>query len=241
MDASGAGPKHRSPQAGKGDVGLFCDADGSGTISDDREYIFTERDKTAGDDLAALRSRFDANRDGRLSGAELAGFKVLVTQADGARTIQTAAALGVTEIGPTPDTTRIQLADGSAITGQARLVQGGVTKVPANATLATPAAGHRVAAAVSVTARLRTVTQTGYDAGGCVVFGRPLKKVFWGVAAGTVLRKVVDNGAKTRVSGRSWQVFFNSERGARVTSACFSGLLGIPSRMMPITPGDPHS
>ena len=144
---------------------LFYDADGPGTIGDDRDYIFFEWDMTAGDDFIALRSRFDAHGDGRLSGAELAGFKVMVTQADGARTAQIVAALGIIWIGLPPDTTRIRLADGSAITGQARFVQGGVTKALANATLATDAVGHRVEEAVSDCAELRTVMQTGYDAG----------------------------------------------------------------------------
>jgi len=62
---------------------LFYDADGSGTISGNRGYGFVERDKTAGDELTALRSRFDVIGHGRLSGAELAGFKAMVTQADG--------------------------------------------------------------------------------------------------------------------------------------------------------------
>ena len=59
-DASGSRMKHRTACAGKGDGAVFCDADGLGTISDDRENIFTEWDPTADDDLAALRSRFDA-------------------------------------------------------------------------------------------------------------------------------------------------------------------------------------
>ena len=70
MDASGSGLQHRTAWAGAGDGVLFYDADGSGTINDDREYVFTAWDKTAGDDLTALRSRFDTNGDGRLSGAE---------------------------------------------------------------------------------------------------------------------------------------------------------------------------
>ena len=83
MEVSGSGQKHRTAWAGAGDGVLFYDADGSGTINDDREYVFTAWDKTAGDDLTALRSRFDTNGDGRLSGVELNGFKVMVTGANG--------------------------------------------------------------------------------------------------------------------------------------------------------------
>jgi hypothetical protein len=49
-------------------------------------------------------------------GSELANFKVLVTNADGSTSARTLAALGTTEFRLTADTTRIQIADGSAIT-----------------------------------------------------------------------------------------------------------------------------
>ena len=118
MEASGSGLKHRTAWAGAGDGVLFYDADGSGTINDDREYVFTAWDKTAGDDLAALRSRFDTNGDGRLSGAELNNFKVMKTNADGSLTAVTLASLGITQINLTQDATHIEMPDGSAITGQ---------------------------------------------------------------------------------------------------------------------------
>ena len=59
------GLKHRTAWAGAGDGVLFYDTEtigqaGFNEISDIREYVFTEWDPTAKDDLAALRSRFDA-------------------------------------------------------------------------------------------------------------------------------------------------------------------------------------
>lgn len=83
----GTGLRQRSPQAGKGDGALFYGADGSNSINDNREYIFTEwgerrerngpvdrfrqrtrgAQRTAGDDLTTLRSRFDTNGDGKLT------------------------------------------------------------------------------------------------------------------------------------------------------------------------------
>ena len=116
MDASGSGLKHRTAWAGNGDGVLFYDTEAAGQagyneISDDREYIFSEWDRTAGDDLAALRSRFDTNGDGRLSGAELNGFKVMVTGANGALTAQTFASLGITQINLKPHQIQIALAD----------------------------------------------------------------------------------------------------------------------------------
>ena len=93
MEASGSGLQHRTAWAGDGV--LFYDADGSGTINDDRAYVFTawgarrsrngpgdrfrQRTRaapgTATDDLAALRSRFDTNGDGRLTGAQGDGIR----------------------------------------------------------------------------------------------------------------------------------------------------------------------
>ena len=92
--------------------------DADGAFSDIREYMFSEwgkrrsrngrgdlfRQRTRGaqqaakDDLAALRSRFDANGDGQLTGTEQNGFKVMVTGADGALTAQKAASLLITHI-----------------------------------------------------------------------------------------------------------------------------------------------
>ena len=112
------GLKHRTAWAGAGDGVLFYDTDGDDKISDIREYVFTEWDPTAKDDLAALRSRFDTNGDGKLTGAELNGFKVMVTGANGALTAMTLAELGITQINLTEDTTHIEMPDGSVITGQ---------------------------------------------------------------------------------------------------------------------------
>ena len=91
--------------------------DGYNEISDIREYVFTEWDPTAKDDLAALRSRFDTNGDGKLTGTELTGFKVMKTNADGSLTAVTLASLGITKINLTQDATQIALPDGSQITG----------------------------------------------------------------------------------------------------------------------------
>ncbi len=97
------GLRHRTAWAGAGDGVLFYDTEtvgqaGFNEISDIREYVFTEWDPTAKDDLAALRSRFDTNGDGRLKGAELTGFKVMKTNADGSLSAVTMASLGITQL-----------------------------------------------------------------------------------------------------------------------------------------------
>ena len=101
------GLKHRTAWAGAGDGVLFYDTDGDNAISDVREYVFTEWDPTAKDDLAALRSRFDANGDGRLTGTELTGFKVMRTNPDGSLTAVTLASLNITQINLKQDATRL--------------------------------------------------------------------------------------------------------------------------------------
>jgi hypothetical protein len=100
--------------------------------------VFTEWDPTAEDDLAALRSVFDSNGDGKLTAADaaFAQFKVLVTNADGSTTAQTLAQLGIIEINLTADATRIVLPDGSVITGQTTFTRAsGTTGTVANTTL----------------------------------------------------------------------------------------------------------
>ena len=83
VDANNDGLLNQIAWAGAGDGVLFYDADGDGQISETREFIFTEWDPTAASDLEAMASVFDTNGDGELSGAELAEFKVMVTNADG--------------------------------------------------------------------------------------------------------------------------------------------------------------
>ena len=106
VDADGDGLKHRTAWAGAGDGVLFFDADGDGTLSERREYVFTEwgerrrrngpvdrfrrrtrgaRARTASSDLEALRSYFDTNGDGKLTAADagFTQFRVLVMNSDG--------------------------------------------------------------------------------------------------------------------------------------------------------------
>ena len=188
------GLKHRTAWAGAGDGVLFYDTEtvgqaGYNEISDIREYVFTEWDPTAKDDLSALRSRFDTNGDGRLSGSELNNFKVMVTGANGALTAMTLAELGITQINLTEDTTHIEMPDGSVITGQGTFVMGGVEHTLANTTLATEADGSRVEETTSLVNGVRGVVQTGYDAAGAVDF--VIKSVT--NAAGTSITNTFDD------------------------------------------------
>ncbi len=82
------GLKNRTDGAAMGDGAHFYDPDGRGDITETRQYVPTEWDPTATDNIRALRSVFDTNGDGVLdaSDADFAKFKVMVTNADDNRT-----------------------------------------------------------------------------------------------------------------------------------------------------------
>ena len=162
VDSGNSGLQHRTAWAGAGDGVLFFDPDGRDAITETRQYVFTEWDPGAASDLEALRSAFDSNGDGKLTSAdgEFAKFKVLVTKADGGSEVKTLAELNITEIDLTGDATRIELADGSMITGQTSFTRGdGTTGTVADATLASEVQGYRVDEVTSTDGDGNTVTQ----------------------------------------------------------------------------------
>ncbi|MBI2719337.1 MAG: hypothetical protein HYX36_11360, partial [Rhizobiales bacterium] len=65
VDSEADGKGHRTAWAGVGTAVLFVDSDGSNTINEKKEYIFTEWDRTAVGDIEAIRSVFDSNHDGK--------------------------------------------------------------------------------------------------------------------------------------------------------------------------------
>ncbi|MEP1536467.1 MAG: DUF4214 domain-containing protein, partial [Paracoccaceae bacterium] len=174
VDSGGDGLLHRTAWASVGDAVLFIDDDGDGAISERKEYVFTEWDPTATDDLAALRAVFDSNDDGVLdaSDAEFANFKLLVTNPDGSTTSKTLAELGISSVNLTADTTRIELPDGSMITGQTTFARSdGTTGTVANATLVAEAQGYRVEQVESTDgAGNRVATNAAYAADGEVAY-----------------------------------------------------------------------
>lgn len=180
MDSADDGLQHRTAWAASGDGVLFFDADGDGKISSTREYVFTEWDPSAKDDMAALKSQFDSNKDGKLTSADAdwAKFKLMVTNANGSQTAwvlsdnDTIAGndLHISEINLTPDATHITLPDGSVITGQATFRMGGVDYTVANTTLVAEAQGYRLVQTLATDgAGTRTVVSTSYGLSGAKV------------------------------------------------------------------------
>ena len=164
LDSDGDGLANRTAWAGVGDGVLFYDAGGDGQITQDREFVFTEWDPTAKDDMAALRSRFDSNNDGKLTSAdaEWSSFKVMVTDDHGTQSAQSLSSLGITEIDLKTNATEIHFADGSEITGQTTFTINGQTRTAATVTLVSEADGHRVVQSTSGA----TTTWTTYDSTG---------------------------------------------------------------------------
>ncbi len=174
VDSSGDGLLNRTAWAAAGNGVLFYDADGDGTISEKREYVFTEWDPTATSDIEALRAVFDSNGDGVFDANDdkWADFKVLVTNADGSLEAKTLAELGITSIDLTADATNIELPDGSVITGKTTFTRSdGTTGTVADTTLVSETASYRVEESEAIDSEgMRTHIQTGYGADGAISF-----------------------------------------------------------------------
>jgi hypothetical protein len=169
----GDGREHRTAWAGSGDGVLFFDAGMDSKITEQREFVFTEWSQGSTSDFEALREAFDTNGDGKLSGTELAPFKVMVTNPDGTIVAKTLAELGITEIKLTPDATHIELPDGSVITGQSTFIKDGQTRTVADTTLAMDAEGHRVVRVVTDLtggAFQKEIRNTAYTEDGKIAF-----------------------------------------------------------------------
>ncbi len=172
VDSTNDGLFNRTAWAGAGDGVLFYDADNNGAITSTREFVFTEWDPTAATDLEALASVFDLNGDGILSGTELDGFKVMVTEANGELVAKTLAELGIVSIDLTGNATQIELPDGSVITGTTTFTYAnGDTGTVGELTLQSEAQGYDVEQVDTTNAagdRVQTTTARAAD--GSVAF-----------------------------------------------------------------------
>ena len=152
FDMAGDGYKHRTAWAGAGDGVLVLDIDGDGEITRRDEIVFTEWDPTATNDMQALRNVFDTNRNGQLDSgdAKWSSFKILVTNADGTKSLKTFAELGIQSINLTPDSSTTALPDGSSIDGVTTFTRtDGTTGTAATVSLGYDANGYAVLQAVT--------------------------------------------------------------------------------------------
>jgi Ca2+-binding RTX toxin-like protein len=129
FDYNGDGIIGRTAWVGEGDGILVIDLDhrggrfGDGVIDQAKEFVFSLWSQGPVSDMAALRARFDTNRDGVLSPADhtFSLFRVWVDQDGDAVTdpgeLKTLAELGITRIPLTHNAQSRQFADGSKIWG----------------------------------------------------------------------------------------------------------------------------
>ncbi|MEQ1672178.1 MAG: hypothetical protein ABL893_15085, partial [Hyphomicrobium sp.] len=113
FDMAGDGRQHRTAWAGTGDAMLVLDLAGTGQITERNQIVFTDWDPTASSDMQALSNVFDTNHNNLLDAgdAQFSAFKLMVSNADGTKTLKTFAQAGVTSIGLTPDATKVLLPD----------------------------------------------------------------------------------------------------------------------------------
>ncbi|SDN39118.1 hypothetical protein [Ensifer sp. YR511] len=114
IETSGDGYARRSAWAAEGNGVLVLDLGNDGKITDEKEFAFAEWDPGASGDLAALKSAFDTNGNGKLDAgdARWGEFKVMVGD-----NLASLASLGIESIDLTPTGAGRVFSDGSEITG----------------------------------------------------------------------------------------------------------------------------
>lgn len=170
FDMAGDGYQHRTAWAGAGAGVLAFDANGDGQIDQKNEIVFTEWDPTATSDIQALLDVFDTNRNGRLDSgdAKFAQFKLVVTNANGTKTIQTLAQAGIASINLKENNYAQSFIDGSSIDGQTIFTRtNGSTGVAAAVSFVYEADGHALQTTTSTAANgAVTVDNRAYNPDG---------------------------------------------------------------------------
>ncbi len=170
FDMAGDGYQHRTAWAGAGDAVLAFDANNDGAINQKNEIVFTEWDPTATSDMQALLDVFDTNHNGKLDAgdAKFAQFKLVITNADGSKTLQTLAQAGIASIDLKENNYAQTFVDGSSIDGQTIFTRtNGATGIAASVSLVYDATGHALQTATSTAPNgAVTVDNKAYSADG---------------------------------------------------------------------------
>jgi len=154
-DMAGDGKQHQTAWAGAGDGVLVLDTASNGVITERNQVDFTAWDSSAKTDMQALLDVFDTNHDGKLDSGDTdwSLFKVMVTNADGATSLDTLSSLGITSINLVSNNQEIDFADGSKILGTATYTKSdGSTGEAGDASLSYDASGYVVARTITVNA-----------------------------------------------------------------------------------------
>ncbi|SDN74409.1 hypothetical protein [Ensifer sp. YR511] len=169
VETNGDGYERRTAWAGDGNGVLVIDLGGDGKITEEKEFAFAQWDPSASGDLAALKSVFDTNGNGKLDAGDARWneFKVMVGDQ-----LVSLASLGIASIDLTPTGTGRVFSDGSAITGTTTFTRtDGTTGAVGDAVLAGDATGYIIKRSSVTNADGSTTTDiSGFTKAGAVVF-----------------------------------------------------------------------
>jgi hypothetical protein len=188
FDMAGDGYQHRTAWAGAGDAVLAFDANNDGVIDQKNEIIFTEWDPTAVSDMQALRNVFDTDANGQLDAGDdkFSQFKLIITNADGTKTLQSLTQAGIASIELKEDNSSQVFIDGSSIDGQTSFTRAdGTSGVAATVTLMSEATGYA----------LQTTTAT--DANGAVTVDNKAYNPDGSLASETISVISADGASRT--------------------------------------------
>ncbi|OCP18503.1 hypothetical protein BC361_32170 [Ensifer sp. LC54] len=148
---------------------LVIDLGGDGKISEEKEFAFAQWDPGASGDLAALKSVFDTNHNGKLDAGDVRWneFKVMVGEQ-----LVSLASLGIESIDLTPTGAGRVFSDGSAITGTTTFTRTDGTKgAVGDAVLVADATGYIIKRDTVSNADGSTTTEiSGFDKVGVLAF-----------------------------------------------------------------------
>ncbi|WP_026620379.1 hypothetical protein M728_004036 (plasmid) [Ensifer sp. WSM1721] len=169
LETNGDGYQRRTAWAGDGNGVLVIDLVGDGKITDEKEFAFAQWDPGARGDLAALKSVFDTNQNGKLDAGDARWneFKVMIGDE-----LLSLDALGIASIDLTPAGSGRVFGDGSAITGTTTFTRtDGTHGAVGDAVLAADGTGYIIKRNTVTNADGSTTTEiSGFNKAGGLAF-----------------------------------------------------------------------
>ena len=169
FDMKNNGYAQHTAWAGAGNGALVYDPSG-GAVTQANQVDFTLWDPAAKTDMQALRDVFDTNHDGVLNASDSSwnNFRILVTNADGTQTLETAAQAGVTSINLNANSYTQAFTDGSSINGETTFTRSnGTVGTAATVTFANDGGSYIVQQTVTHNANgSTTLTNAAYNVDG---------------------------------------------------------------------------
>ncbi|MDP9633000.1 UNVERIFIED_ORG: hypothetical protein J2W85_005085 [Ensifer adhaerens] len=234
VETNGDGYQRRTAWAGDGNGVLVIDLGGDGRISEEKEFAFAQWDSGASGDLAALKSVFDTNQNGKLDAGDARWneFKVMVGEQ-----LVSLASLGIESIDLTPTGAGRVFSDGSAITGTTTFTRTDGTKGDVgDAVLAMDGTSYVVKRNSVINADGSTTTEiSGFNSAGALSF-RELIAVSADKATTTTRFDDDGNGTYDRQQTVTLTVGVDGSRTKTVSNFAADGSLA--DRTSTVTTGD---